>query len=73
MVFFSTSKSVPAHWAGVAVLSVTLTLDLQGQIQGQTTENVLETKVTTQIAFFNVGITAIALGKCQSTFGDLDL
>ena len=38
---FSTSKSAQTTWASVAVLSMTLTFDLQGQIQGQRTGNAL--------------------------------
>ena len=50
---------------------LTFTIDLQGQIQGQMTENALETKLIGRIAFLDVKISANAVGKCHSTFGDL--
>ena len=71
--FFSTSKSAQTTWASVAVLSMTLTFDLQGQIQGQRTGNALQTKLTVRIAFFRRQISANHVGKCRSTFDDRDL
>ena len=50
---FSTSKSL-------SVFSVTLTVDLQGQIQVQTMGNAPETKLTGRIVFFDVKISANA-------------
>ena len=71
---FFTSKSAQTTWAIVAVLSMTLTFDLQGQIQGQRTGNALQTKLTNRIAFFfDVKISANHVGYCRSIFDDHDL
>ena len=52
---------------------MTLTFDHQGQILGQMTGYSLETKLTGLIAFFDVKISANAMGKYRDTFSELHL
>ena len=71
---FSTSKSAQSTWASVAVLSMTLTFDLQGQIQGQRTgKRAVDQIYWAELRVFDIKISANHVGKCRSTFDDLDL
>ena len=63
---FSMSKSAQTQWASVAVHLMTLSFHLQVQIKGQKTGNGLGTKFICWIAFFDVKISANAVGRWPS-------